>query len=821
MASKRSTVSVRCTAVCSIVLVSALWCVSGQEFSEVGAVEPRQPKRVELLTEAPPEDATVKDFEEELNSVLGGLLAKALPAASKFLGSEYLTPRCTSALLKTSLALRNKDAWALRLSTSSGGIPANLFEGGTASLGSFQQCVNARAHDPAGREDFKGMYCSLYLQPPESFTQRMTARLNAIGQWEGRKNQSAWNKHPRGHFAGYRIGLCAPSACEEEEIDYVVQLSLEDYGANTTVRRCVTDDPQPILLLHILIFVFIAVSVGTVFLGTCLELYDINYRIKYPEKPILALPARMLLCFSCIRNLKKLTSTRVEKQSLEESLQFICGIKVAMTLWVILGNAYLTTQWDTFDNGNAAIDLPRTVPFQLAASSFLAPSTFFFISGFLVCYIAMVNSETVYGRNYLGLYAVMVIRRYIRLTVPAVPVLLYFFLFPLFISGPMAKDLMDREVSGCYKNWWSVLGHAVNYVPYEERCLSHLWYISNDMQLFLLGGAVAIMCVRSVLWAATLVFAIGTLGPYAAGYMTDSLNLFAGATVAPDDINRSIRTLDWAFTMPYSNAGPYLAGATCAYMSASWPNIKFTRPVEIVFWMCSMGCNLVLVFMPLLWNLSDDPKRYRLLEAFYGGGHRLVWGISWSWVFYACVTGRAGLVKRALSWKGFLVPARLTFGVYLVHYLVYVARTGVSTTTLQLNEFLQVKDALGVAVISYFLALLLYLQYEAPMMNGLKLASDFISYTYEEFKKSRAAKRKEKEIIEDTIMGPTIVHFPDPNDPGLEMIKMASRSNSRQSSLAGSFCSLGIGESAVLPGTSDVDIDIDELDKADKVQEHL
>lgn len=37
-----------------------------------------------------------------------------------------------------------------------------------------------------------------------------------------------------------------------------------------------------------------------------------------------------------------------------------------------------------------------------------------------------------------------------------------------------------------------------------------------------------------------------------------------------------------------------------------------------------------------------------------------------------------------------MVPSRLTYSVYLIHYLVYLARSGVSTVPLQLHEFLQV-----------------------------------------------------------------------------------------------------------------------------------
>ncbi|KAG0429390.1 hypothetical protein HPB47_023705, partial [Ixodes persulcatus] len=194
--------------------------------------------------------------------------------------------------------------------------------------------------------------------------------------------------------------------------------------------------------------------------------------------------------------------------------------------------------------------------------------------------------------------------------------------------------------------------------------------------------------VRSVVWAGFLALCLATLGPYASGYITHRQFLFPGVTVAPHDINRSIRTSDLVFIMPYSNAGPYFVGMIAGYMSAEWPNIKMHWLIQAFFWVGAVSTNLVLVFLPLLWNSAED-ESYRLLQAFYAGGHQVIWGMAWSWIFYACCTGRAGLAVKVLSWEGFVIPARLTFGAYLVHYLVFVARGAVTTTAFQLNEFLQ------------------------------------------------------------------------------------------------------------------------------------
>jgi peptidoglycan/LPS O-acetylase OafA/YrhL len=50
----------------------------------------------------------------------------------------------------------------------------------------------------------------------------------------------------------------------------------------------------------------------------------------------------------------------------------------------------------------------------------------------------------------------------------------------------------------------------------------------------------------------------------------------------------------------------------------------------------------------------------------YAGLNRLAWGISISWVIFACVKGYGWLVNDFLSWKVFMPLGRLCYCVYLV-----------------------------------------------------------------------------------------------------------------------------------------------------------
>ena len=55
-------------------------------------------------------------------------------------------------------------------------------------------------------------------------------------------------------------------------------------------------------------------------------------------------------------------------------------------MWVILGHTFYTAAQTPFQNELAVYELGRRFSFQIVYSAFYAIDSFFFLSGFLVCY---------------------------------------------------------------------------------------------------------------------------------------------------------------------------------------------------------------------------------------------------------------------------------------------------------------------------------------------------------------------------------------------------------------------------------------------------
>ncbi|KAJ8948701.1 hypothetical protein NQ314_008365, partial [Rhamnusium bicolor] len=59
-------------------------------------------------------------------------------------------------------------------------------------------------------------------------------------------------------------------------------------------------------------------------------------------------------------------------------------------------------------------------------------------------------------------------------------------------SGPLWTPGVEGLVKPCRENWWSFFLYIQNYYNYDHFCLIHTWYLSADMQMFLLSPLILI-----------------------------------------------------------------------------------------------------------------------------------------------------------------------------------------------------------------------------------------------------------------------------------------------------------------------------------------
>ncbi|RCN49274.1 hypothetical protein ANCCAN_04689 [Ancylostoma caninum] len=62
----------------------------------------------------------------------------------------------------------------------------------------------------------------------------------------------------------------------------------------------------------------------------------------------------------------------------------------------------------------------------------------------------------------------------------------YTVVIPHLNTGPHEIFIMD-ESENCQKNWWTNLLYTSNLVRTREQCISLSWYLSNDMQMYVIS----------------------------------------------------------------------------------------------------------------------------------------------------------------------------------------------------------------------------------------------------------------------------------------------------------------------------------------------
>eukprot|EP00511_Aplanochytrium_stocchinoi_P011574 CAMPEP_0204860732 /NCGR_PEP_ID=MMETSP1348-20121228/806_1 /ASSEMBLY_ACC=CAM_ASM_000700 /TAXON_ID=215587 /ORGANISM="Aplanochytrium stocchinoi, Strain GSBS06" /LENGTH=701 /DNA_ID=CAMNT_0052009653 /DNA_START=440 /DNA_END=2545 /DNA_ORIENTATION=- len=199
--------------------------------------------------------------------------------------------------------------------------------------------------------------------------------------------------------------------------------------------------------------------------------------------------------FSAIRNSGRLVSCQ------PGDFNSLNGIRVISMFWVILGHTVLLTMFPPVANPTEQQQAMQAFSFTIIKGGEYSVDTFFFISGFLATW-GIINQVGVHGLS-LKRYLLLIIGRWLRLT-PSYAVILFFYwqVFPFISNGPYWDDVyglgIANPIDGCKETWWKNLLYINNFVGDENFniCMPWSWYLSNDMQFYLLVPILVVMFLK-------------------------------------------------------------------------------------------------------------------------------------------------------------------------------------------------------------------------------------------------------------------------------------------------------------------------------------
>ncbi|KAG8286002.1 hypothetical protein J6590_070349 [Homalodisca vitripennis] len=252
----------------------------------------------------------------------------------------------------------------------------------------------------------------------------------------------------------------------------------------------------------------------------------------------------------------------------------------------------------------------------------MAVELFFLLSGCLLCYHFLQERKRGKQFNLIHFYY----KRHIRLTPALVAVMAAEACLLYYLSdGPLWKRLIGYRMSSCLDYWWTGLLYISNYVNPYRICVLQTWYLSADMQLYMLSPLLLLPLARSASRGLVLLggcYLATTAAAFANAYYQA---LPAGSTVTMYVIQGSVSYTGWDESMGRENEALTLVLSTL-YGPSTNRNTNRIRNLPEPLSMCKKS-ERISYSQTLRFHTSDNISPFEQLEA--GKTHHLPPRLHW------------------------------------------------------------------------------------------------------------------------------------------------------------------------------------------------
>lgn len=426
------------------------------------------------------------------------------------------------------------------------------------------------------------------------------------------------------------------------------------------------------------------------------------------------------------------------------SFQSFDGLRTFSALWIVFGHysifmfAFKGPAFVQNPTQAATVNGPATMAMT---SMDIAVDTFFVLSAFLATYFMIRRRRAQLDparpkaprQSSARFVASQYLTRYLRLTPLTVFTLLFFWAFlPMMGSvgepGPYSQSVTQEVWGACPDYWWTSLVHLTNLVGPATRwysadltehagfisannCFGQIWYISCEMQLFLLLPPLVLVYTRSQRAgvAATAVV------------LVTSLCLALGFAFGQDWVTSYGAYDTEYYGTPWMRAPTYLLGVLMAMLWAARDEVggvkaNFSRVARSPRLCGALLALALLVIGGVCYGPSNEGTWSTAGKTLWMVLKRPCWGLGIVLLSLLCFESRGHLVGWFLGSSIWVPLSTLSFAIYLVHLPIIFLY---STTSYQLryNSFSYAINYLGVLTTACLVALVMHLLIEKPCVR--------------------------------------------------------------------------------------------------------
>ncbi|XP_028174036.1 O-acyltransferase like protein-like [Ostrinia furnacalis] len=292
-------------------------------------------------------------------------------------------------------------------------------------------------------------------------------------------------------------------------------------------------------------------------------------------------------------------------------------------------------------------------------------------------------------------------------------------------AGPLWAPLVAGEAAVCRRKWWTHLLYLNNLLLADDKCLIQTWYLAADMQLYLCALLLTLALWRLRRAALLVLGALLVAVVLAAGAAAYAWHLVPTFVLHRPEAVRALYSGDLSFNLlyqsPLGNAPGALVGLLLAHLHHALldANVRLSD-YRWFRWAAWWAPWLALWWVALSPKLLGAGPPARAAAAALAAGERAVFAIFVATALLGAMHGVKSPVRTVLSWRGWAVLARLSFGALLLHMIINKSLLAAQLAPTHLDRTTAILQWFGVAAASYMAALPLALLVEIPVQRLYK-----------------------------------------------------------------------------------------------------
>ncbi|XP_051158032.1 O-acyltransferase like protein-like isoform X2 [Leptopilina boulardi] len=617
--------------------------------------------------------------------------------------------------------LKNGTLWATEMFDSSAKYPYGLFGGLTRYLGSFDQCERIQAkiinNENGEIEEIISRYCLVDVKfkeknEPTKFIGEHNIYFDPqVSAWEAIREKGDFRRFPRYLL---QMALCFPAKCQIEDIVVSLKKPLDEFStkynisvdASISPMYCSKEATEFSIYDKIFCLTFLLI-LTVVILSTIIDKNsDENEELS------------LITCFSARRNFNKIF--RVNYQ--HPGFDIIHSLRAIFACLTILGHRQIQNMYAGTISGQYYEWILSTSTFGIMHNGAVLMDGFLGLGGLLLSFSLLEYWNISKKFNFIFL----ILKRLVRiLPLYMFITFAYAIVFHRLGSGPYWEASVGADRDSCSSYWWTNLFFVNNYFGGNNKCVIQSWYLSVDVQCYIIG----LLLMRGfykmprkigyIFLGFTLIVSSAVLFHFTYKHDLDPvLKNFANI--------RRIEDTEY-FLNYYSKTefrlGGYVTGLIIGCFIYDYKNSKWrlSKAWSQILFILVFGVIFTTTWMGTLF-MNPNLKVTAFERALYASLHRpiIAIGICTIPLLFTIADG-LDYYYNILAARWFQPLSRLSFAMYLTHFLIHHYEIGTTKTAFPFSFYSAFKYWAGDIVYSMCLALFVVLIIELPINNFINI----------------------------------------------------------------------------------------------------